>query len=223
MSLAGMLVEYLITGCSALIWIWLILLLPGADLPAGVNARELEAHQVAFFVPILYVLGLFIDYLAKGLTDFLDERVRQQLWRSAARRLSKFTQEDSRLGKWLAGPKSYDGSIEYADIFFHAPDLGKQLELRSTRDRVARGALMNTLLIGATLAWYSNETGYAPLSLVIIATLVGCWIWFMIWLRLHRLTDKYHMHAGEVIERNQAVKSPNLAAPADRKALLSGR
>ena len=204
MSLAGMLVEYLITGCSALIWIWLILLLPGVDLPPGVNVRDLEAHQIAIFVPLLYVLGLFIDYLAKGLTDFLDDTVRQRFWRPAAKRLSKLTREGSLLHKWLVGPKSYKGAIEYAEIFLRSPDLGKQLELRSTRDRVARGALINTLLIGVALAWYSHQTGYASPLQIIIATFVSCWLWFLIWLRLHGLTDKYHVKAGEAMAKDHS-------------------
>ena len=65
MQIPGLLVEYLINGSCALIWIWGVFKLINIELPTVSDARLL------LLVPGLYVVGMVVDRVAKGTVELL--------------------------------------------------------------------------------------------------------------------------------------------------------
>ena len=82
-------------------------------------------------------------------------------------------------------------------------DLGKQLELRSSRDRVARGALLNAV-IGTVVLFRHHSTQHPLSEYVLLGGLALCIVLFLMWHRFDRLTHKYRRKAGQAIERQTA-------------------
>lgn len=56
MSLPGLLIEYLINGCIALIWI--------SSLKIGDTISALTDAEKLLIIPVAYVVGMFIDFIA---------------------------------------------------------------------------------------------------------------------------------------------------------------
>jgi len=65
MQLPGMLIEYLITGSCALIWMWVFSKVLGKEVPSVSDAR------LILLLPAIYVVGMIIDFVAHGLVDFI--------------------------------------------------------------------------------------------------------------------------------------------------------
>ena len=70
MNLPGLLIEYLINGCIAIIWI--IKIVDVQSFPAMVNELNL------LLVPIIYVLGMFVDYVAWVVTKPVKRIIRRR-------------------------------------------------------------------------------------------------------------------------------------------------
>jgi hypothetical protein len=65
MQLPEMLVEYLINGSCALIWIW------GSFSLFKINLHSVDHADLLLLVPGLYVVGMIVDHLAKLIRDSL--------------------------------------------------------------------------------------------------------------------------------------------------------
>lgn len=117
MQLPGMLIEYLITGSCALIWMWVLSSVLGKGLPSISDTRLL------LFLPAIYVVGMIIDYVARGLVIFIVKTVKA---------LKKRKAKDQKNEKKR---NSMAGSVSRAFVFLHSAELSKQYEMRSSRDR----------------------------------------------------------------------------------------
>jgi hypothetical protein len=69
MQLPGLLIEYLINGSCALIWIGALFVVLGKQLPS------LDDKYLILFLPGLYVLGMIIDYVATFTAKALKDRI----------------------------------------------------------------------------------------------------------------------------------------------------
>src|ERR1044071_527180 len=70
MQLPGMLIEYLINGSCALIWMW------GFSRALSMEIPNISDTRLLLFLPALYVIGMIIDYVARGLVIFIVESSR---------------------------------------------------------------------------------------------------------------------------------------------------
>ena len=123
MQLAASLVEYFVTGSGAVLWLIPLLASRPSDL------AQLETGTVVLLIPLLYAFGMSIDFSSK------------QLLRGLIRRIHA-TDKTKLLPSDLS---------ETVFINHRSPDLGKALELRSTRDRIARGFLFNLVAMGIVI------------------------------------------------------------------------
>jgi hypothetical protein len=73
MQLPGMLVEYLINGSCALIWIW------GSFTLFNITLDSVNDADLLLLVPGLYVVGMIVDHLAKLIQDPLFPRINSLL------------------------------------------------------------------------------------------------------------------------------------------------
>jgi len=157
MALPGLLIEYLISGALALIW--LIPLLK----KLGVNPAE-PATAMALAV-LLYVIGMAVDFVAFWLVRPIKPFVR-------SRAFSKHAPH---------GASESTSSIErQVRLSLYAPELAKEVVMRSSRDRIARGAVLNALIafiLEHVIRLYPATIGVAA-WIVLILLLIAMWYTF---------------------------------------------
>jgi hypothetical protein len=204
MQVAASFLEYLVSGVVALIWLAPLL---QRDLMV---IGSLSTPEAVVLLPILYVVGILIDGLGYLATRPLKRRLR-------ARRGSH--------------SHELDGESATTFVIHHSTELGKAMEVRSTRDRIARGMIINFFAAGVVVIVRNWRDGVAPsgfsVGLFACAALSG-----VLWWRFQELSSDFKHNAVDTILRAQGRKKqahnfqaapPNTAAPADQKAPLSGR
>lgn len=183
MNLPGLLIEYLITGVLAVLWIATIVRFGSNPAPPF---DQLSGPQVTLLAPVAYILGMLIDYIGKLLTD-------------------PFVVDDSK------------ETLHKAELFARSAEVGKQYEMRKSRDRVARGLLANLILLGVVgggiLLRQHPESLYwwAPLFLLLSA------LAFIIWRRCYRLTRRFKLKASQAVLRLRDEAREKLKAPSQTK------
>jgi len=168
MNLRGILVEYFITGSFALIWLgyWYgkCPFLTHLNFPHG------DVLLSIIVVSVIYVTGMLVDFIGKEFTEWVEKLLR---WRFPA-----------------ITARQHAVNCSYADIASFNPELGKQIEMRSSRDRIARGAIINTLIITLSLvAEFRHEPGrwIGSAGLGLGLTILFTRVWF----RFQKLTNNY--------------------------------
>ncbi len=142
MNLPGLLVEYLINGSIALVWLLKI------DKLQLVFA-EIQDNQI-LIIPIAYVLGMFIDFLAALLVHPFKKLIRRSSEKTVGKEI-----KSKRPTLNINDYKTFWD--EKVAIEKHFPDLNKEIMSRSSRDRIARGTMLNlipiSILYWADLQW----------------------------------------------------------------------
>lgn len=164
MALPGLLIEYLINGALALVWLYP--LLKGYDIPAPPVA------YLAVYALGLYFVGMVVDIAAWLATRSIKHRIRQQVAKKYG-----FTEQE-RSGS------SHDWQVKFG---LYAPEIAKESAMRSSRDRIARGAIINS--IAATAVILPVEIGLACI-LVSIA----------MWVGFEKVSYAYELHARRLVE-----------------------
>lgn len=154
LAIPGLLVEYLINGVVALIWL----------LPL-VKAANLNINPI-YLAPAVYVLGMLVDIVAFALVRFPKLKIRKRAERK--RNITK---------KYQSG----DNSKRKIKLELYAPDLAQEAERRSSRDRIARGTIINSIfsaifvknlpiaipvvvfLLAGPMWWYFERSSYTYL------------------------------------------------------------
>ena len=151
MALPGLLIEYLVVGSMALLWA-----LPLANIDIS---GQIPFGSAAALAPAIYVLGMFVDFIAFALLSQLPirEYSLKQLIRNIAN--SSFKKSD---------PKHLQNNMFASDIRRNStgiirlgldnPELLREVNERSSRDRIARGAFINILLLWGVSLWSNTPT-----------------------------------------------------------------
>jgi hypothetical protein len=163
MAIPGLLIEYLFNGSIALAWLYPLFSTYFDNVPAVL---------LPFVVVALYLVGMVIDVVAWALTRPLKRWLRRPVHR-------KYTgSEDS---------EAVSGTLRQAKIALHAPDLARELAMRSSRDRIARGAIVNAILAAIfVLPWW------AGLPVVIVSVIM--------WSMFEKLSYMYELCAEKVVD-----------------------
>jgi hypothetical protein len=93
-------------------------------------------------VPFAYVLGMIIDFASILVTDALKWSL-VQLRRMISRALPNHYEN---LKRAIEPRKRERAPLSQQQVLLASTELGKQVEMRSSRDRVARGAFLNVLI-----------------------------------------------------------------------------
>jgi hypothetical protein len=193
--------RHLVTGTIALLWVWVLLRRPCGDSLAGCWPCEIDSKAfVALFVPFAYILGMAIDFISRGVTATIRKRILPPLQQLIHRKIPcRF----NRLKEWFRPRDEKDAPLSQQAIMLASTDLGKQLEMRSSRDRVARGAFLNAVISTLVLWRDFSAQSRPPISpgYVLLGGVVLSLILFRMWHRFHRLTHKYRRKAGKAILR----------------------
>jgi hypothetical protein len=207
LSLPGLLVEYLITGACAILWMWVLF---AAIAPEQVlDLEDFDAAHATFVVPLAYVVGMVIDYvgrlLATGLRRLIADPVNKKIGPSL---LSVIPRRWRRTRKLFAGEHLPRKSLmNQAEILECSVELGKQYEMRSSRDRIARGVFANVAIASCVGAFFRADmpNGFALIwgKLTSVAVLLT----FAAWFRFHRLTRRFR-HAASLALRDRKATKP---------------
>ena len=134
MQLTGYFVEYLIIGSLSLLWLLPLLEELHISFPDNTGV-------IVLLAPSLYAIGMIVDVVGHYVTLFHRRRIRKK-------------------AKAKYGRRYGITKIEYAtidvDLVSVNPDLAKEAAKRTTRTRVARGALINAICafpIWITISW----------------------------------------------------------------------
>lgn len=194
MSAAISFIEYLFTGTFAILW--LLLILPG-HLIRGLPKDE--ALLALVMIPMLYALGMLIDFLSGSALDWAKDRIKESV-----------------RSKYQAG---IHWSSKVAVIYAVAPELGVEYSARSTRDRIARGLFANLVILAVVIA-VTSRVEYLPFSRcatsVVVFILAGLALWA--WWRFERLSTEFKYKAIKVLEELGKLgeePAPNPAPAAD--------
>lgn len=125
-SLPGLLVEHLISGSITLLWIFI-------SYPSTFTKGEIEPFSL-FLIPVAYILGMFIDFTAFLLTY------------AAKRKVRNFAQSKYNKNHENVFDKNKAKKVK-ALIEHRYKDVQQQIDMRSSRDRIARGMIINALCI----------------------------------------------------------------------------
>jgi hypothetical protein len=154
MALPGLFVEYLVSGSLALLWI----------IPAvGANAAGLDKALLLMLAPSLYVVGMLVDCIGFLVFSFPPNRKYSLKHWIRRRALAKVTKEER---EFFTGPDRE--RVKYW-IRQHAPDITREKKMHSSRDRIARCAVVN-LMIAAMAAFAASGSEASLLK-------VSGWVW----------------------------------------------
>jgi uncharacterized membrane protein len=150
MSIPGLLVEYLITGAIGLTWILF-----------GFNLTEtFTEHNYLglILIPFAYTLGMTIDLLAYAITYFPKQLIRRKVEQRHYQNKAKiFDYKNRARVNIIIG-------LKYAK-------LNSEINMRSSRDRIARGMIVNAL---GVLIFLGDQI---PLMLTLSMILVSALSW----------------------------------------------
>lgn len=187
MALPGLLVEYLVVGSMALLW---ALPLAGIDL-----SGQIPFGSAAALAPAIYVLGMFVDFAAFVLlTRFPLEiySIKQAIRVIANHELDNESQKDS---KCRVGDRRNSKAL--IKLGLQNMELLKEVKERSSRDRIARGALVNILILWLISFWVStpqlitlSDIQWAALSLFA----------FVVWVFLERHSYRFEVQLGHELD-----------------------
>ena len=160
MQFAAALLEYLVSGFIALLWLAPLIHRQFGEVP------RLDDASITLYLPVAYVLGIFIDATSAALLE-----------RFKLRQYGSSTAPYARTARILA----------------RAPEhVARTLQAYAGRDRIARGVLLNAL-IALVVYPYALSTR-TRLGALAVAFLVAIWS-ALVWRRLERLTSQFKEEA----------------------------
>lgn len=159
MILPGFFLEYLVTGSCALFWIYGLFAIFGHE-----KLLQVDSSRALLIAPALYVVGMIVDFVSR--TSLMQLRD----W------------------KGKSGEDTEKSQMNYAGVLARSPDLARQIELRSSRDRIARGAAGNLFFATITFTILSARAqASTPWYVVLLAGLLVCAATIAMWWRFNRL------------------------------------
>lgn len=200
MQLPGMLIEYLITGACAIPWLYLLVLIStGKPLRLPLEFK-LDAGLVALLVPIIYVVGMIIDFLALVLVKRIQDYLINPPLKLIAARIPWIQQ-------YIDPTQPSSSRVSDAKLLLRSPEVGKELVLRSSRDRVARGAFMNSLIAtGVALAYVAH---FKPFSEAYVwgVGVFAISLCYATWHRFEKHTLWFKVNASDAIIEDESSKA----------------
>lgn len=208
MSLPGLLVEYLVTGALALVW-----LVPLVE-PRLAQSAFFQGAGIAALAPAIYVLGMLIDALGFYLTSHFPNKNSSLKGRTRKKTRGELKTEIAE-GKLIFGDKEIPfhcgtGRSAKGEIWLalRAPERLKDVQKRSSRDRIARASIVNLIAITVTY-------GLDPLCLganisvpVLISGSLATLLMVALWQFFERESYRFEIRCGlATLEYQQSINA----------------
>jgi hypothetical protein len=194
-QLTGLLIEYLATGSASLLWV-LLLIVVYASLPSDKD----HPAVIALLLPLTYVLGMISDFLGEWIV------------RNRKRTIKVNTRQGTAVEK-------LESQEIHTRIVTYSPELAKELNARSSRDRIARGVLVNVPFVGmATILYFVKNLRHTcylcpAAGLTIIFTILLTLVIYRMWARFQEHSYKYEVFAYQVVEEKLKAAARPPSAP----------
>jgi hypothetical protein len=187
-QLAAGFIEYFITGSGALLWLVPLFAM------SRPNASTLNAGNVLLLAPLLYAFGMAVDFASNTILGKLIRRIHS-------------SDREHLLPRDLS---------ETAFINYRSATLARAIELRSTRDRIARGFFFN-LLVTTLVVFFRDVSWLVPIPrYALLSSLIGLSVVaFGAWWRFERLTYRLRKHAVRAIMYDTSAKTAHIDANGD--------
>lgn len=151
MQLPDLLVEYLINGATSLQWVTPIAII------LGIEVDKFDTTTALILLPALYLMGMLIDFLGSRVLKRYKKRIEQEV--------------QEKIVKATGGGKEYNEYYIEAKLKLYSPDLAHAVDMRSSRDRIARGSMINFSL--AAVVWTIFFARQSRFDLAVICATVG--------------------------------------------------
>jgi len=197
MQFATALIEYLISGIVASIWIMIIINFY-VTLPLETFNNYKEIFILIYF-PIAYVIGIYIDAISSLILKILKIPcdilfLNREYFKPIQEKLRKCIRK-SELHSYRKSAKI----LSYSEV-----DIIRTMESYVSRDRIARGILLNSSITGIVCMIYLEP----PLASTIEKVcLIFSIISFLVWVRLKRLSSKFKKVAIENLRARKRINS----------------
>jgi len=216
MQFAATFVEYFVSGSGGLAWLAILL---------GITRSEvsnLEPAHLTLLLPAVYILGMFIDGAVSIAVKPLKGLARSdQPLADLRKRLTKQRNVKGRSETpSLSSENSEGGSRrDVPFIVLHSPDLARELQARSSRDRIARGAWLNSLLVMVIAGLSPERTrellgparlGISQTTIVLSAAAIAI-VAFAMWWHFEYYTESFRRNAVTAIDE-ELERASNVAA-----------
>ncbi len=175
MQLPGLLVEYLIDGSVALLWILPVLSAFGFILPS-------DTSVLILFIPGLYVIGMTIDFLAHRMVLPWKEKLKKKVYNQK--------RDENKNINFQAVPEK---------LIAYSSDLSNEFGMRSSRDRVARGTILNLILSTSFYVILNFESGLLNYWIVGLG-IAGIILSIAMWVRYQKLSYDFEAEAFRILE-----------------------
>jgi hypothetical protein len=172
MALPGLLIEYLINGALALLWLYPLL--------KKLGLPEIHSSYLPILALGIYVVGMIVDYIAWSVTKPIKYRIRNRI--------------EERYGFESKSGLGRSAHMRQAKFAIYAPEISKETAMRSSRDRIARGAIINTIL-----ALIINSIITSNILLTIILGIPVLIISIVMWMSFEKASYSYELIALQAI------------------------
>jgi len=191
MQFAAALIEYLITGLVAVVWI-LVVINGNYEISVDEIKKFKELIIIVSF-PVAYILGIYIDVISSFLL-----RRSKEIHKAFSPQIPTINAFFKHTINFVAGtPKSDPYKNSTNILSYSPPDLARAMEAYVSRDRIARGMALNSL-IGFFIT-YSYLKDNLEISVICLFSFI---LSIFIWRRLRRLSKTFKSVAIEQLEKN---------------------
>lgn len=198
MQFATALIEYLISGIVASIWIMMII---DPDVTSHLNKFDnYKDIFVLMYFPIAYVIGMYIDTISSFILNRLNEIYSKLLEIKFLGNIHKVS--NCFIKKVFGEPKENSYKKSAKILSYSEVDIIRTMESYVSRDRIARGMLLNSFITGIVCVIYLKFT-------IAIVCLFFSIISFLVWVRLDRLSSKFKDAAIENLEARKEMDLEN--------------
>ena len=151
------------------------------------SALDIFSNEVIasiIVISIIYIIGMLIDFLGKWFTSKIETIIEKYF---PSKRIRK-----------------YQVKCSHADIVHFSSELGKEMEMRSSRDRIARGAIINCAIITLTLV-FEFQNDFTKWTAILIFGIILFLSFLYMWMRFQRLSNKFRHHCDILIEKKETL------------------
>jgi hypothetical protein len=203
MQIASIFIEYFVTGTSLYVGLLISKKFSLVSFPEELILDQNKILMAVALIPAFLIFGIIIDFVARKLV-WKSKKLIKWIKETPKKMIKKENNTEEPTRK----PKKNIRILTLAEIFYHSPELGKQYEIRSTRDRIARGAFTNIviilLLIVIHLVYNSDQLLLHFLGISIL--LLFATLFYLVWERCERLSRGFKYKASKVIRRQMKLK-----------------
>jgi ABC-type branched-subunit amino acid transport system permease subunit len=190
------LIEYLITGIVSSVW-FSVLVNKFVPIPMDL-IKDYKEIVVVVYIPIAYALGVYIDVVSSYFIRRFKELYRSILKCNVINKIHKLL---SKFFLCISGnPKSSPYKHASIILSYSPSDMVKTMDAYVSRDRMARGMALNSLISAFVFLWILPDD-------ISCKAFIICSVLFLlsisIWHRLRRLSSAFKKVAIEALKNTQ--------------------